>query len=138
MMPPPNNRQETDGVNIDISDLISTLKLGNLNSAIIAQQLTIKLQTPTESALGSSYRAAGGNLISSSPGYLLAISIVSSAGGTGTGLCYDSASVANAGSSNAFMVIPSSGYVTLCWPFQNGLVVQPSSQGTHTVAVSYV
>lgn len=127
------------GVNIDVSALLTALQIGNRNSAAIANQLQRRFasEAATQSALATAYSTAGGTLVSSSPCYLVSISVTTVSTGT-TGLCYDSASVANAGSSNAFVAIPSSGFMTVDWPCLNGLVVQPSSQGTHTVAVSYV
>lgn len=129
---------EKPSISIDISDLVTSIKNGNQNSAKIALQLQNRLaaQTAINTALASSYVAAGGVLISTSAGWLVSVSITSPSTGL-TGLCYDVASVANAGSSNAFAIIPSSGFITYNWPFLNGLVVQPSSSGTHTVSVSY-
>jgi len=133
-----SNRQF--GINIDVSDIVAALKLGNLNSAIIAQQLSVGFaeRAAVDTALAATYSTAGGVLISTSPGYLVSLSVTTVAGSSSTGLCYDSASLQNVGSTNAFAVIPSSGFLVLNWPFQNGLVVQPSSQGTHTVSVSYI
>lgn len=127
-------------LSIDISDLITAVKNGNTQTAIIAKQLQTRLgaQSAVNSALASSYHISGGVLVSTQAGYLVGISIISTAGGTGTGLCYDSATVANAGPSNAVAVIPSSGFLLVNWPLANGLVVQPSSQGGHIVSVSYV
>lgn len=132
-------QDQLQGVSIDISRLITTLQLGNQQSAAIVNQLKTRFaaQAATETKLATAYSTAGGTLISSDSCYLVSISVTTASTGT-TGLCYDSAAILNAGSTNTFAVIPSSGILTLNWPCLNGLVIQPSSQGTHTVSVSFV
>ena len=131
----------TLSLNVDLSDLITALKMGNLNSAMIAQRLTVgfadRAAPNTRLAIAFSTAGGTGTLVSSSPGYLKSISVTTASTGT-LGMCYDSASPLNAGSTNPFMVISSSGLQVANWPFQNGLVVQPSSMNSHTVAVSYI
>lgn len=128
-------------LNVDVSALVTALQLGNQQSAAIANQLKTRFadQSATNSRLAVTFSTAGGTgtLVSSSPCYLVTISVTTASTGP-TGLCYDSASILNAGSSNAFMQIPASGIAIADWPCQNGLVIQPSSQGTHTVSVSYI
>lgn len=127
------------GVSVDVSAVVTAIQFGNQQVAAIVQQLKTRFaaQAATKTVLATAYSTAGGTLISSGPCYLVSLSVTTNSTGP-TGLCYDSASVANAAAANAFMVIPSSGLLTADWPCLKGLVVQPSSQGTHTVAVSYV
>jgi hypothetical protein len=124
-----------------MSGLVTALQLGNQQSAAIVHELQTRFadQAAVNTRLAVSFSTAGGTgtLVSSSPCYLTMISVTTASTGT-TGLCYDSASILNAGSTNAFMHIPASGVMIADWPCLNGLVIQPSSQGTHTVAVSYV
>lgn len=128
-------------VNIDVSDIVTALQFGNQQSAAIATQLKTRFaaQAANNTRLATAFSTASGTgtLVSSSPCYLVSISVTTASTGP-TGLCYDSASTLNAGSSNAFLVIPSSGFMIVDWPCLNGLVVQPSSQGGHTVSVSYI
>lgn len=136
MAEPLNNPQS---LNVDVSALVTALQLGNQQSAAIVNQLRLRFadQSANKSRLAISYSSAGGTLVSSAPCYLTAISITTASTGT-TALCYDCDAVANAGSTNAFVVVPSSGILVTDWPCLSGLVVQASSQGTHTVAVSYI
>lgn len=126
-------------INIEMSALITALQLGNRNSAAIVDQLQRRFasQAANNSRLAIANSTAGGTLVSSVPCYLVSISVTTSSTGL-TGLCYDSASVLNAGSTNAFAVISSSGFSVVNWPCLKGLVVQPSSSGTQTVSVSYI
>jgi hypothetical protein len=131
--------RDQKSINVDISALLTALQIGNRNSAGIVDQLDRRFasQTADNTRIAIANSTAGGTLVSSSPCYLVSISVVVASTGL-TGLCYDSASVLNAGSTNAFAVIPSSGFMTVNWPCLNGLVVQPSTSGTQTVAVSYI
>ena len=137
----PDLTNQRGDISIDFSAIVTALQLGNQQSAAIVNQLNTRFasQVATETRLAIAFSTAGGTgtLVSSSPCYLVSISVTTPSTGP-TGLCYDSASILNAGSTNAFAVIPSSGLLTLNWPTQNGLVVQPSSQGSHTVSVSYI
>lgn len=135
-MPDDSQRQ---GVNVEMSALITALQLGNRNSAAIVDQLQRRFasQVANNTRIALANSTTGGTLVSSAACYLVSISVISPSTGL-TGLCYDSASVLNAGSTNAFTIIPSSGFMTVNWPCLNGLVVQPSTSGTQTVAVSYI
>lgn len=126
-------------INVDVSALLTALQIGNRNSAAIVNELQQRFasQVADTTSIGIANSTAGGTLVTSSPCYLVSISVVAPSTGL-TGLCYDSASVLNAGSSNAFAIIPSSGFMTVNWPCLHGLVVQPSSSGSQTVSVSYI
>src|SRR4051812_24839558 len=101
---------EEKSLSIDISQLITVLQLGNQQSAAIVNQLKTRFadQAAQNTSLAIAYSTAGGTLVTSSPCYLAMISITTASTGS-TGLCYDSASVLNAGSTNAFMAIQASG-----------------------------
>lgn len=127
----------------DIAGLVSTLKLSNQNTSKLITTLSECLngQSANQSSLATAYSTAatssGATLISTNLTYLVAVSVTTSSTGP-VGLLYDSASVANAGSSNAFAIIPSSGFMVYNWPISQGLVVKPSSQGSHAVSVAYI
>lgn len=133
--------QTPQSINIDVSALVTALQLGNQQTAAVANQIKSRFAaqaaTNTRLAVAFSTASGTGTLVSSAPCYLVRISVTTSSTGP-TGLCYDSASTLNAGSSNAFMQIPSSGVLIAEWPCLSGLVIQPSSQGSHTVSVSYI
>lgn len=127
----------------DFSDLVSILKLSNENTSkfitTLSECLAGQSANQTSLAVVASTTAASSGcvLISTSITYLVSVSVTTASTGP-TGLLYDSASVANAGSTNAFAIIPSSGYIVYNWPITQGLVVKPSSQGGHTVSVSFI
>lgn len=126
-----------------LSDLVSILKLSNENASKLITTLSECLagQSANQTSLGviasTTAASSGCVLISTSVTYLVSVSVTTASTGP-TGTMYDSASVANAGSTNAFAIIPSSGYVVYNWPITQGLVIKPSSQGGHTVSVSYI
>lgn len=136
----------TPGITQGSVELVNTLIVANQNTSRLIQNLTLALGAM--SAQNTSLAIAYSSIASSSGCTLIPLStavtsfcvqvvVTSASTGSGTGKLYDCASVANAGSSNMFAIIPSSGSVTLNWPLKAGLVVQPSSQ-SQTVAVSYV
>lgn len=131
-------RDQSD-ISLDVTALVTAIQFGNQQVAAIANQLQTRFadQSANNTRLAVAYSTAGGTLISSAPCCLVMISVTTASTGS-TGLCYDSASVINAGSTNAFMPIPASGATIAGWPCLNGLVIQPSSQGSHTVSVSYI
>lgn len=138
---PMADQPNQQSINIDVSALVTALQLGNQQTAAIVTQLQTRFadQAATESRLAIAFSTASGTgtLVSSAPCYLVMISVTTASTGP-TGLCYDSASTLNAGSSNAFMQVPASGVAIAGWPCQSGLVIQPSSQGSHTVSVSFI
>ena len=127
-----------------IMELITTLQTANQNAGIMTRTLANSLaaHSAQNAACGITYNAttpasSGAYFITSSVTYCTMITVTVPSSGGGTGFVYDSASVANATSSNSFAVIPSCGSVNLDWPLKYGLVVQPSSQ-SQVVSVSYI
>lgn len=123
-----------------VQNLVTTVAVGNQATASIADQIKSKLaaNTATTPYTGILYSSAGGTLVNVGAGYLVLLSVtVPSTGTTMTGTLYDAATLANAVSSNAFATIQMQGMQRVDWPFQNGLVVQPSSSGPMAVAVAY-
>lgn len=123
-----------------VQNLVSVLAVGNQATARIAQAIIDNLsgQSAQATLLSISFSTAGGTLVSTRPGYLVSISVVTpSTTANLTGLAYDSASVANVGSSNSFVQVPAFGFMSVNWPFANGLVIQPSSFSSHKVVVAY-
>lgn len=122
-----------------ISNLITQLSLGNQTTGQISEVLA--KQFACFSALSNSLSiinsTGGGTLVKVGPGYAVLLSVTSNSTGP-TGLLYDCAAVANVSSTNAFSVIPRAGMMRLDFPFTNGLVVQPSTNATHTVSVAYI
>lgn len=122
-----------------VDAVVTVLKLGNQNmSQLIALTKTfVSLECPTGTSLGIGYSASGGFQVARGMGAVVSISVITaSTSATLTGTVYDSATLVGLGSSAAIAVIPSSGVLTLNWPFTTGLVVQPSSAG-QIVSVSY-
>ena len=127
----------------NIADLVSILKLSNENASKLITTVSDCLiggsaNTTSLSIAHSTVVASSGCiLVSTEVRYLVSVSVTTASTGT-QGMLYDSATIANAGSTNAFAIIPSSGLMVYNWPISQGLVVKPSSQNSHTVSVSYI
>jgi hypothetical protein len=127
----------------NIADLVSILKLSNENASKLIKTVSDCFiggsadQTSLSIAYSTVVASSGCILVSTDVRYLVSVSVTTASTGP-QGLLYDSATISNAGSSNAFAIIPSSGLMLYNWPINQGLVVKPSSQGAHTVSVSYI
>ncbi len=131
---------------LDMSGLQTALLASNQLSARLIKTLEFQFpaEAPYESRLAIAYSSAGGTTIALGPrtggggvAYLCSIFVTDPSTGT-EGTIYDAASPGAAVSSNAMALIPSSGSQVYNIPFVNGLTIQPSSQGNHTVSVYYI
>lgn len=124
---------------IIVPNVETQLKLANQNMSALIQALMGSLQPQaTQSSLGLTFDSSGGTVLVSSgqTGTLVAIAVTTPSTGL-SGTVYDVTSEANATSSNAMALIPSSGIIVYNLPYLSGLTVQPSSSGGHTVSVFY-
>lgn len=131
---------------LDMTGLQTALLASNQLSARLIRALEYQFpaEAPYESRLAIAYSSAGGTTVAIGPGaaaggvsYLCSIFVTDPSTGT-EGIIYDAISPAAAASSNAMALIPSSGSQIYNIPFVNGLTIQPSSLGNHTVSVYYI
>lgn len=119
--------------------LENVLRLSNQQQGNLIKKISTIFgsQSANLSSLSIVNSTSGGFNVSDGSGYLIAISVnVASTGATGT--IYDADDGANVSSSNIMGVIPSSvGLTVYNLPYFNGITVQPSSGGGHSVSVYY-
>lgn len=125
-----------------LAPLVTAVQIANQNMSQLIQTIgrTFPAESPTLSSLSIVHSTASGNgtMIKEGPGFLMSISINTTASATVAGKVYDVNSAINAGSTNVMALIPLSGTQSYGYPFVNGLVVQPSSTGSQSISVFYI
>lgn len=130
----------------DMAGILTALTASNqlMGRLISALEFQFPAETPYESYLNIAYSSAGGTTVALGPGgpgggiaYLCSIFVTDASTGT-EGAIYDAASPTDVSSTNRMALIPSSGSQVYNIPFVDGLTIQPSSQGSHTVSVYFI